>query len=46
MAISLAFGVLFATLITLVFIPSAYLAVEKLKDRFVKKDNIIGAEVN
>jgi multidrug efflux pump subunit AcrB len=46
MAISLAFGVLFATLITLVFIPSAYLAVEKIKDRFVKKDNIIGAEVN
>ena len=46
MAISLAFGVLFATLITLVFIPSAYLAVEKLKDRFVKKENIIAAEIN
>lgn len=46
MAISLAFGVLFATLITLVFIPSAYLAVEKIKDRFVKKDNIIAAEIN
>ncbi len=37
MAISLAFGVLFATLITLVFVPSAYLFVEKIKEKLLTK---------
>ena len=46
MAISLAFGVLFATLITLVFIPSAYLFVEKLKDSLVKKNSAITSDLN
>tara|TARA_Y100000817_G_scaffold21779_1_gene15769 strand:+ start:2216 stop:5407 length:3192 start_codon:yes stop_codon:yes gene_type:complete len=46
MAISLAFGVLFATLITLVFIPSAYLFVEKLKDGLVKKNSVIASDLN
>tara|TARA_B100000676_G_C17295259_1_gene444412 strand:- start:85 stop:489 length:405 start_codon:yes stop_codon:yes gene_type:complete len=31
MAISLAYGVLFATLITLIFVPNAYYIVEKIK---------------
>jgi len=38
MAISLAFGVLFATLITLVFVPSAYLFVEKIKEKLLTKE--------
>ena len=32
MAISLAYGVLFATVITLVIVPSAYLFIDNLKD--------------
>ena len=46
MAISLAFGVLFATLITLVFIPSAYLLIERLKDRLSTKESIIASELD
>ena len=36
MAVSLAFGILFATLITLILIPCAYLATEDLKSSFSK----------
>jgi len=35
MATSLAFGVLFATIITLILVPSAYLFVERVKNKFV-----------
>ena len=46
MAISLAFGVLFATLITLVFVPSAYLFVEKLKNKISIKQNAVATELS
>ena len=46
MAISLAFGVLFATLITLVFVPSAYLFVEKLKNKISIKQNTVATELS
>ena len=46
MAISLAFGVLFATLITLVFVPSAYLFVEKLKNKISTKQNAVATELS
>ena len=34
MAVSLAFGVLFATIVTLIFIPSLYIIIEDLKNKF------------
>jgi multidrug efflux pump subunit AcrB len=37
MAISLAFGVLFATIVTLVLIPSLYLIIEDIKTIFKRK---------
>ena len=40
MAISLAFGVLFATLITLILVPTSYLVIEDIKgffNRFIFK---------
>jgi multidrug efflux pump subunit AcrB len=37
MAISLAFGVLFATIVTLVLIPSLYLIIEDIKGLFKRK---------
>lgn len=37
MAVSLAFGILFATVITLILIPSLYVALERVKLRFTKK---------
>jgi multidrug efflux pump subunit AcrB len=46
MAISLAFGVLFATLITLVFIPSAYLLIERIKDSLSTKESVIASELD
>ena len=44
MAISLAFGVLFATLITLVLVPTSYLVIEDIKDYF--KRFILKKEIN
>ena len=37
MAISLGFGVMFATMITLVLVPSLYMMCEDVKDRFAKR---------
>ncbi len=37
MAISLGFGVVFATFITLLLVPSLYMLCEDVKDRFIKK---------
>jgi multidrug efflux pump subunit AcrB len=34
MAISLAFGVMFATMVTLLLVPSLYMILEDLKNRF------------
>jgi len=39
MAVSLSFGVLFATVVTLVFIPSLYMIIEDLKKVFSRKKN-------
>ena len=39
MAISLAFGVLFATIITLIIVPTGYLIIEELKDEISNKLN-------
>lgn len=36
MAISLAFGVLFATLITLILVPTSYMVIEDIKEKFNK----------
>jgi len=36
MAISLAFGVLFATVITLIIVPSSYLFIENIKNKFAR----------
>jgi len=41
MAISLAFGVLFATIITLIIVPTAYLIIEEMKEKFNNKIKII-----
>lgn len=38
MAVSLAFGILFATVITLILIPSLYAILEQLKYRFIRTD--------
>jgi len=38
MAVSLAFGILFATVITLILIPSLYAILERMKYRFIKVD--------
>ena len=40
MAVSLGFGILFATLLTLVLIPTFYLIVEDIKGLFVKLSNL------
>ena len=37
MAISLAYGVLFATVITLIIVPTLYLTLEELKDKLINK---------
>lgn len=37
MAVSLAFGILFATVITLILIPSLYVLLERIKLRFFKR---------
>jgi predicted RND superfamily exporter protein len=37
MAVSLAFGVLFATVVTLLLIPSLYLVIEDIKQVFSRK---------
>tara|TARA_R110001583_G_scaffold39399_7_gene126283 strand:- start:14685 stop:15164 length:480 start_codon:yes stop_codon:yes gene_type:complete len=39
MAVSLSFGVLFATIVTLVFIPSLYVIIEDLRGLFTRKKN-------
>ena len=39
MAISLAYGVLFATLITLILVPTSYLIIEDIKDFFGRLAN-------
>ena len=39
MAISLAYGVLFATLITLILVPTSYLIIEDIKDFFARLTN-------
>ena len=39
MAISLAYGVLFATLITLILVPTSYLIIEDIKDFFGRLTN-------
>ncbi len=39
MAVSLSFGVLFATIVTLVFIPSLYMIIEDIKKVFSRKKN-------
>jgi len=41
MAISLSFGVLFATIVTLVFIPSLYLIIEDIRVLFRRLINFI-----
>jgi multidrug efflux pump subunit AcrB len=38
MAVSLAFGILFATVITLILIPALYALLERIKVRFIKVD--------
>ena len=38
MAVSLAFGILFATVITLILIPSLYAILEQLKYRLIRTD--------
>ncbi|MBN1796569.1 MAG: efflux RND transporter permease subunit [Sedimentisphaerales bacterium] len=43
MAISLAFGVLFATMITLLLVPSLYMIIEDIKQFFTKKTNQLNA---
>ena len=40
MAVSLAFGVLFATIVTLVMIPSLYLIIEDIKQLFRRKNKV------
>jgi len=40
MAVSLSFGVLFATIVTLVFIPSLYMIIEDIRNLFSKKKGI------
>ena len=37
MAVSLGFGVLFSTLVTLILVPSSYIASEKIKEYLLKK---------
>jgi multidrug efflux pump subunit AcrB len=37
MAVSLSFGVLFATIVTLVFIPSLYMIIEDIRSLFIRK---------
>ena len=39
MAVSLSFGVLFATIVTLVFIPSLYMIIEDIRGLFTRKKN-------
>jgi multidrug efflux pump subunit AcrB len=39
MAVSLSFGVLFATIVTLIFIPSLYVIIEDLRGVFKRKKN-------
>ncbi len=39
MAVSLAFGILFATVITLILIPALYAMLERIKSRFIKVDS-------
>jgi multidrug efflux pump subunit AcrB len=46
MAISLAFGVLFATLVTLIFIPSLYLIIEDIKRLLKRKKQPINTDTN
>ncbi|GLX77845.1 acriflavin resistance protein [Thalassotalea insulae] len=43
MAVSLAFGVLFATIVTLVFIPALYIIIEDIKQLFRRKKSIPSA---
>ena len=38
MAVSLAFGILFATVITLIMIPTLYALLERMNDRFIRID--------
>jgi hypothetical protein len=48
MAISLGFGILFATIITLVLVPAFYLAVEDLKQgarRFFRRKSSLPADI-
>lgn len=46
MAVSLSFGVLFATIVTLVLIPSLYMIIEDLKRVFSRKKNkVVTAEI-
>ena len=40
MAVSLAFGVLFATLVTLIFIPSLYMIIEDIKRLLTRNKKI------
>ena len=40
MAVSLSFGVLFATVVTLIFIPSLYVIIEDLRDVFNRKKGV------
>ena len=37
MAVSLGFGVLFSTLVTLILVPTTYVTFEKIKELFIKK---------
>lgn len=48
MAVSLSFGVLFATVVTLVFVPSLYLVIEDIKKkfRFKKQSKALNADTN
>jgi uncharacterized protein (UPF0333 family) len=44
MAISLAFGILFATVITLLLIPALYMILDDFKGMFKRKDRSMIAE--
>lgn len=44
MAVSLAFGILFATVITLILIPALYVALERIKLRFSKRNDSISEQ--
>ncbi|KGJ87905.1 efflux RND transporter permease subunit [Thalassotalea sp. ND16A] len=45
MAVSLSFGVLFATIVTLIFVPSLYVIIEDLKTKFTRKKSTLDVAI-